>query len=386
MQQYDLQEKPPSISCKSYGQIGDTEILEYTLSNSSNMEVKIITYGGTITSIKAPDRDGEVKNIVLGFKNLQDYVSMNNDPHFGSIIGRYANRIANGIFKLNGNFYCLDINDPPNTLHGGCEGFNTQIWTVVKEDSSNETSASLKLSYVSPAGAGWTGKTINSSWRPGYLYGFPGNLTTTVTYTLTNDNKLIVDYEAETDELTVLNLTNHTYWNLAEEGSGTILDHVLTINAEEFTPVNPVMIPTGAITSVDTPFDFQTEKPVGQDIRTHNMQLVYARGYDHNWVLSATADQRKKVPLAATLHDPKSGRKLEVFTSEPAIQFYTGNSLNGSYYGPSNRAYRQSDGLAIETQHYPNSPNQLNFPSTQLEPGGDPFKSRTIFKLSVKEE
>ncbi|NER39534.1 MAG: galactose mutarotase [Oscillatoria sp. SIO1A7] len=383
MEQYDSQKKPPSIKKQCYGITGNTEISEYILDSGCNMEVRIITYGGTIISIKVPDRGGNIKNVVLGFDNLQDYVSMNNDPHFGSLIGRYANRISNGIFELNGNVYCLDINDPPNTLHGGSEGFGTQIWTV-DEVGSNENSASLVLSYLSPAGAGWTGETINPSWRPGYLYGFPGNLSTIVTYTLTNENQLIVDYKATTDEPTVLNLTNHTYWNLAGEGSGTILDHVLTINARQFTPVNPVMIPTGAIDSVvGTPFDFQEPKAAGKDIRTYNMQLVYARGYDQNWVLPEAADP-EEVLLAATLHDPTSGRLLEVFTSQPAIQFYTGNSLNGSYYGPSDREYRQSDGLAFETQHYPNSPNQPNFPSTQLNPG-ETFNSRTIFKLSATE-
>jgi galactose mutarotase-like enzyme len=371
----------PSIVKNLYGTIEGVEISEYVMNSGNNMEVKIITYGGTITSVKVPDHEGKIANIVLGFKNLDDYVSKNNGPHFGSIIGRYANRIANGVFELNGIFYCLDINDGVNSIHGGCNGFGTKVWTA-KNVTTDANSVSLELNYLSPAGDGWTGKAPNHACKPFYRHGFPGNLDTTVTYTLTNKNQLIIDYKATTDEPTVLNLTNHTYWNLAGEGSGTILDSIVTINSAQFTPVDSNQIPIGIVESVvETPFDFQKPKPAGQDVRADVLQLIYCRGYDQNWVLPAMSGQPEHaVKLAATVSDPTSLRVLKIFTNQPGLQFYTGNSLDGTLYGTSNHEYRQSDGLALETQHYPNSPNQPNFPSTLLNPG-ETFTSRTIFDL-----
>jgi aldose 1-epimerase len=344
------------------------------------MEVKIITYGGIITSIKAPDRKKELKNVALGFNNLQDYETKN--PYFGCITGRYANRIAQGLFTLDGMTYCLDLNNGPNSLHGGVVGFDKQVWEVV-EATAGSDEVVLKLHHLSPAGSGWTGQAPNPNCPPAGTYGYPGNLDTYVTYVLNNENQLRMDYMATTDQPTVVNLTNHTYWNLAGEGEGDINDHILMLNADRYTPVDVTLIPTGDLPPVaGTPFDFQTPKPISDGLRSDHQQIVFGRGWDHNWVLARKSPDDTSMMLAATLYEPESGRVLNVYTTEPGIQFYSGNFLDGTLYGTSHRAYRQGDGLALETQHYPDSPNQPGFPSTVLLPD-DIYETTTIFELAV---
>jgi aldose 1-epimerase len=340
----------------------------YTLTNRHGIEVKIMTYGATIQSLKTPDRRHNFANIVLGFPTLDDYVTKNSaplaGPYFGSIIGRYANRIANGTFTLDSVTYHLAINNPPNSLHGGIYGFDNRVWTVTGTEQTGDRVA-LKLQYVSPNGE----------------EGYPGTLTTDVTYTLTNSDELRIDYHATTDTPTVLNLTNHTYWNLSGEGSGTIYDEVLTLNADHYTPVNSTLIPTGAIDPVaGTPLDFTSPTAIGARIRDNFPQLVIGRGYDHNFVLNRT--DPTSLVQAAHVHDPASDRKLDILTTEPGIQFYSGNFLDGTLYGTSGHAYRQGDGFALETQHYPDSPNQPTFPSTVLRPG-QVFNSTAVFKFST---
>ena len=345
-------------------------VILYTLTNSDGVEVKIMTYGATIQSLKTPDAHKRFANIVLGFPTLDDYVTKNSaplaGPYFGSIIGRYANRIAKGTFTLDGKTYTLAINNPPNSLHGGILGFDNRVWTVTGTEQTAD-SVALKLRYVSPNGE----------------EGYPGTLTTDVTYTLTNADDLRIDYRATTDAPTVVNLTNHTYWNLTGEGSGTIYDEILTLNADSYTPVDSTLIPTGVIAPVaGTPLDFTSPTAIGARIRDNFPQLVIGRGYDHNYVLNRPSGDLTSLVPAAHVHDPASGRNLDILTTEPGIQFYSGNFLDGTLYGTSGRAYRQSDGFALETQHFPNSPNQPNFPSTVLRPG-HAFASATVFKFST---
>jgi aldose 1-epimerase len=350
------------------------------------MEVKIITYGGIITSVKVRGRHGNTANVALGFNNLNDYVTKNS-PYFGAIIGRYGNRIANGVFTLNGVTYCLDANNGPNSLHGGAKGFDKQVWTVTRIINDRKA-VGIELHYLSPAGDGWTGLG-NPACPADAQLGYPGNLDTFVTYTLNNQNQIVIDYKATTNAPTVVNLTNHSYWNLAGEGTGTIYDHLLRLNADKYTPVDATLIPTTTAPVAGTVFDFQRTKPVADGIRSNDQQIVFGKGFDHNWVLvqrpsydESSGDKSKALKLAATLSDPDSGRVLKIWTDQPAIQFYAGNFLDGSLYGTSNRSYRQSDGLALETQHYPNSPNVPDFPSTVLNPG-DTYKTETIFDLST---
>ena len=340
----------------------------YTLTDGNGIEVKIMTYGATIQSLKTPDRRHDSANIVLGFATLDDYVTKNSaplaGPYFGSIIGRYANRIANGTFTLGGVTYHLPINNPPNSLHGGILGFDNRVWTVTGTEQRRDGVA-LKLRYVSPNGE----------------EGYPGKLTTDVRYTLTDRGELRIDYHATTDAATVLNLTNHTYWNLSGEGTGTIYDEILTLNADRYTPVDPTLIPTGAIDPVaGTPLDFTQPTAIGARIRDNFPQLVIGRGYDHNYVVNRRGSN--SLVQAAHVHDPASDRNLDIFTNEPGIQFYSGNFLDGTLYGTSGHAYRQGDGFALETQHFPDSPNQANFPSTVLRPG-QAFDSTTVFKFST---
>ncbi|MEJ2557302.1 MAG: galactose mutarotase [Anaerolineae bacterium] len=375
--------KPPvgTITSEFYGTTaGGQAVDEYTLTNVNGMEVKIITYGGIITSIKVPDRKHNVANVALGFDNLQDYETKS--PYFGCITGRYANRIAEGTFTLDSTTYCLDINNPPNSLHGGFEGFDKQVWEVV-EESAGPDGVILKLHHLSPAGSGWTGAEPNPYCPEAGVFGYPGDLDTYVTYTLTDQDEIVMDYEATTDAPTVLNLTNHTYWNLAGEGEGTIYDHILMIDADRYTPDDPTLIPTGELAPVEgTPFDFRVPKPVADGIRSDHPQIVIGRGFDHNWVLNRPSFDDTSLMLAAAMCEPTSGRVLQVWTTEPGIQFYAGNFLDGTLYGTSHRAYRQGDGLALETQHYPDSPNHPSFPSTRLDPG-QTYQTTTIFKLSV---
>jgi aldose 1-epimerase len=305
-----------------------------------------------------------------------------NSTYFGAIIGRYGNRIAKGRFTLNSVTYCLDANNGVNSLHGGGKGFDKQVWTVTNQIHRPDA-VGIELHYVSPAGEGWTGNFPNAACLSTDVKGYPGTLDTYVTYTLNDKNQIVIDYKATTDAPTIVNLTNHSYWNLAGEGTGTIYDHLLMLNAKQYTPVDSTLIPTGALPPVaGTPFDFQKPKLVADGIRSNDQQVVFGKGFDHNWVLNPPKGN-EPLNLAATLYEPDSGRVLNIRTDQPGIQFYAGNFLDGSLYGTSGHSYRQSDGLALETQHYPDSPNHSNFPSTELDPG-QTYQTRTIFELGVR--
>ncbi len=325
----------------------------YTLKNVNGVEVSIINYGGIITSIKAPNKKGVFENIVLGYDSLAQYIETS--PYFGAIVGRYGNRIANGQFSLDGKEYSLAKNNGPNSLHGGLKGFDKVVWNAAT--ISNDDSVSLVLSYLS--------KDMEE--------GFPGNLETTVTYTLNSDNKLDIVYEATTDKKTIVNLTNHSYFNLSGSIDKNILDHQLQIDADSLVPVDEFMIPTGDLAMVEnTPFDFRMFKAIGDDIDANNEQLKLGSGYDHCWVLN---NQNEGFRLIATVYHETSGRELEVFSDEPGVQLYTGNHLEG--------LHEKRTGFCLETQHYPDSPNQLNFPSVVLNPNAK-YTSKTSYKFSVR--
>jgi aldose 1-epimerase len=351
----------PSITREAFGSVAGQAVDRYTLTNGK-FRVRILTYGGILQTVETPDRHGRLANITLGFATLEGYVSSGNSPYFGALIGRYANRIANGRFTLDGTTYQLAINNPPNSLHGGTVGFDKRVWSATPVTGRN--SVALRLTYVSPNGE----------------ENYPGTLTTTVTYTITRDHAIRIDYHATTDKATIVNLTNHAYWNLGGEGTGTIDDHKLQLKASRYTPVNSTLIPTGAIEPVaGTPMDFTRPTAIGARNRSNFEQIVFGRGYDHNWVL----DRRGSgLELAARLRDADSGRRLDIYTTEPGIQFYGGNFLDGTLYGTSGRAYRQGDGLALETQHFPDSPNHPNFPSTVLRPG-QVYRTTTIYHFGA---
>lgn len=350
------------IEMQPFGETADgTAVEHYRLVNETGMAVGVITYGGIITSIEVPDRDGHFDNVVLGFADLGDYLTRN--PYFGTITGRYANRIAGARFTLDGATYELAANNGPNSLHGGERGFDKQVWQA--REVAADDGVALELTHVSPDGD----------------EGYPGRLEVSVVYTLTNDNALRIDYSATTDKPTVVNLTSHSYFNLAGDGSGDILDHELQLHAERFTPVDETLIPTGELAAVaDTPFDFREPRRIGERIRDDHQQLIYGQGYDHNWVLDGAGEGGLRP--AARLFDPGSGRILEIETSEPGIQFYAGNFLDGSLVGAAGKAYRQSDGLCLETQHFPDSPNQPDFPSTVLRPG-ESYRTTTLHRFST---
>ncbi|MCW3088321.1 MAG: galactose mutarotase [Sediminibacterium sp.] len=343
-----------SITERSFGVLDGQPVTQYTLANAAGMQVSIINYGGTITSIMVPDRDKKMGDVVLGFDSLSGYLQKNN-PYFGCLVGRYANRINKGKFVIDGNTYQLPLNDHNlNTLHGGAKGFDKVIWQASKLSDS-----SIQLTYTSKDGE----------------EGFPGNLTAVVNYTLTADNALRVDYSATTDKATPVNLTNQSYFNLTGGKEPTILNHELMINANQYTEVNEQLIPTGKSPEVKgTPMDFNVAKPIGKEI------AAVKGGYDHNWLLNKTGAEPQK---AASLYDPSSGRVLDVFTTEPGIQFYTGNFLDSTLHGKNNWVYGQHAALCLETQHYPDSPNQPAFPNTILKPG-ETYRHTTVFRFSVK--
>jgi len=340
-----------------------SEIKLYTLTNKSGATVKVTNFGAIITSIVVPDRDGKMGDIALGYNRAEDYINAVDKPYFGAIVGRYGNRIAKGQFTLDGETYTLAVNNKPNHLHGGIIGLDKVVWGVKPV-----------------VGTGWTGVELD------YLAkdkeeGYPGNLQIKVTYKWTDTNELSVDYLATTDRATPVNLTQHTYFNLKGEGEGDVLDHELTLNAKRYTPVDAISIPTGEIVDVaGTPFDFTTAKPIGRDIAQENEQLKFGAGYDHNWVLG---NDEGKLVLAAIVHEPTTGRMLEVHTTEPGIQFYCGNFLDGRLKGKGGKEYIHRGGFCLETQHYPDSPNQEKFPSSILKPGGE-YKTTTVFKFSAK--
>ena len=354
----------PSIKKEPFGSVGGQAVDRYTLTNCNDMEVKVLTYGGIFQSIVVPGKGNKRANVTLGFDNLQDYVDKS--PFFGCITGRYANRIANGQFTLDGTTYHLPINNPPNSLHGGFVGFDKHVWAATPFQTSK--TVGLVLRFTSPDGD----------------QGYPGELTTRVTYTLTEQNEIVMDYHATTDAPTIVNLTNHAYWNLQGEGTSSIDDHVLELRAPNYTPVDETLIPTGSIDPVaGTPLDFGKPTAIGERIREGHPQLVIGRGYDHNWVLDRPSPSDESLILAARVHEPDSGRILAVYTTEPGIQFYSGNFLDGTLVGTSGRMYRQGDGFALETQHYPDSPNHANFPSTVLRPG-EVYETRTIYQFGKK--
>ena len=352
-----------SITKSFYGKTKDNKKIDlYSFKNKNGMQVDIINYGGIITSLKVPDKNGETENIVLGYNKLEDYI--NENPYFGSIIGRYGNRIAKGKFNLNGNQYTLATNNDENHLHGGNIGFDKVIWDA--ETKINSNSSSLILKYLS--------KDMEE--------GYPGNLYTTVTYKITNDNSVEIKYEAQTDKTTVINLTQHSYFNLSGDFNQSILNHKVKINANQFLPVNKSLIPTGNKLNVSmTPFDFRNYKEIKKDINADDLQLNYGNGYDHCWVLN---DYKNGYRLVASAFHEESGRLMEVYSDQPGLQFYTGNFLDGSLPQKEEGFYNFRSGFCMETQHFPNSPNQPDFPSVTLNPN-EKYNSKTTYKFKIKE-
>lgn len=347
----------------SFGKLSDGRQVDlYTLTNAKGMEVAITNFGGAVVKLKVPDRAGKVDDVVLGYETLEGYIS--DKASLGALIGRYGNRIAHGTFSLNGIAYALPKNDGDNTLHGGPQGFNKRLWTAKGVSSKN--GQALELAYLSTDGE----------------EGFPGNLAVKVVYTLSEQNELIIAYSATTDKETVVNLTNHSYFNLAGQGNGDILGHRLMIRGDRFTVVDSSLIPTGELRRVtDTPFDFSREATIGSRIGQDDLQLTLGRGYDHNWVLS---EPNRKMPvLAAEAYEPGSGRVLEVLTTEPGLQLYSGNFLDGSIHGKDGKVYGRRFGFCLETQHFPDSPNHPAFPSTVLKPG-QTYTTTTIFRFSTR--
>ncbi|HMF61052.1 MAG TPA: aldose epimerase family protein [Vicinamibacterales bacterium] len=348
------------VSHAAFGKTKDGKVVDlYTMTNSHGVEVRAMTYGGIITSIRVPDRTGAMADVVLGFDTLDGYLA--DPPYFGAIVGRYGNRIAKGQFTLDGRTYKLATNNGPNHLHGGVRGFDKMVWTARPVESAD--GAGVTLTRMSPDGE----------------EGYPGNLNTTVTYTLTDRNELIVRYQATADKATPVNLTQHTYFNLA--GGGDILGHELTLNADRYTPVDATLIPTGELAPVQgTPFDFRRRTAIGARIKQDDPQLKNGNGYDHNWVLNRTGTG---LQLAARVVEPKTGRTLEVTTTEPGVQFYSGNFLDGTIKGKGGVVYNFRNGLCLETQHFPDSPNHPSFPTTVLKPG-DTYSSQTVFTFGVQ--
>ena len=346
-----------TVTTEPFGTTDDGHAVDlYTLTNANGVEVRAMTYGGIIVSLRVPDRDGKLDDVVLGYDTLDGYLT-NNDPYFGAIIGRYGNRIGGATFDLDGETYALATNNGPNHLHGGLKGFDKVVWQAEAGEDA------VVFTYVSADGE----------------EGYPGTLTASVTYRLTNRGELFVDYRATTDKATPVNLTQHAYFNLA--GAGNILGHELTLHASRFTPVDSTLIPTGELRSVDgTPFDFLQPTVIGARINQDEEQLNRGGGYDHNFVLDVGADS---LAPAARVYEPTTGRALDIHTTEPGVQFYTGNFLDGSITGKGGRVYAYRYGFCLETQHFPDSPNQPDFPTTILRPG-EVYASRTVFAFSVQ--
>ena len=341
----------------------DGKVTNLYLLKNDHIKVYITNYGGRIVSLLTPDRSGQIGDVVLGFKSIDDYLSANG-PYHGALIGRVGNRIAKGKFELGSETYSLPINNNENHLHGGPEGFNNQVWEVKAADDS-----SITMNYFS---------------RDGEM-GYPGNLDIEVIYSLNNENELLITYKATTDKSTPVNLTNHAFFNLAGEANGTINDHLLKLNADQFTPVDKTLIPLGENRSVEeTPFDFRTPKTIGRDLHLQetDLQMEYGGGYDHNFVLNKEKDG--EMSLAAYVIDPKSGRRMDIFTEEPGIQFYGGNFMDGSDIGKYGKKFLYRESFALETQHFPDSPNQPSFPNTILNPG-EVYQTKSVYKFSVTE-
>ena len=350
------------ISSEPWGKTGSGEAVElYTLTNAKGAEARIATYGGIVVSLKMPDRTGAMGDIVNGFENLDGYLQTPPPPYFGALIGRYGNRIGKGKFSLNGKEYTLVKNNGENHLHGGTRGFDKMVWKAKEAPGQ-----ALELTYVSKDGE----------------EGYPGTLTAVVTYTLTDNNELKIDYSATTDKDTVVNLTNHSYFNLAGQGSGDVLGHMVTINADKFTPTDKGLIPTGELRDVaGTPFDFRTPHAIGERVEAKDEQLANGPGYDHNWVLNRMGSGME---LAARVTEPTSGRVMEVLTMEPGLQFYIGNFLDGTLKaGKGGKVYQRRFAFCMETQHYPDSPNKPNFPSTVLK-AGEKYQTSTVYRFSAQ--
>jgi len=353
----------PRIDKEPFGTTaGGQPVDRYTLTNG-HVRVRILTLGGILQTIETPDRHGRLTNVTLGFSTLAPYET--NSPYFGALIGRYGNRIANGTFTLDGVTYHLPINNPPNSLHGGDIGFNKKVWAATPIPGRN--TVGLRLTLTSPDGD----------------QGYPGTLSVQVVYTLTANGAIRIDYRATTDKATIVNLTNHAYFNLAGEGTSAIYDHKLYLNASRYTPVDSTLIPTGALDPVaGTPMDFTRPTAIGARIRDGFPQLLIGRGYDHNYVLDRHGSG---LSLAARVSEPTSGRTLTIYTDQPGIQFYSGNFLDGTLVGTSGRMYRQGDGFALETQHFPDSPNHANFPSTVLRPG-QVYQTTTVYQFGAGDD
>lgn len=349
---------------ETFGSMPDgTKVDAVVLSNAHGVQARIIALGASVQSLSTPDRSGKSANIALGYASLGDYVS--NPQYFGATVGRYANRIAKGKFTLDGHAYSVPVNNGVNSLHGGTKGFDKVLWTV-GEVTHDAGKASVTFRYVSPDGD----------------MGYPGKLTVTATYTLDEENRLSIDYRATTDKTTIVNLSNHAYWNLSGEGSGSVMDERLTIVGDAYLPVDAGSIPTGEIRKVaGTPFDFRQAKPIGRDIRTNDAQLLNGRGYDHNWVISK--DEAPALRMVARVEDPASGRVLTLKSSKPGLQFYSGNFLDGTTVGTGGHVYRQGDAFVLEPQLYPDTPNQASFGSARLEPGHE-YRNLIVYEFTTE--
>ena len=351
-----------TVAESAFGTLPDgREATLYTLENPNGMVVKITNYGGIITSIIVPDKEGNMGDVALGYNSVEEYAAGN--PFFGCITGRYANRIAKGQFTINGETYTLATNNGENHLHGGLEGFDKKLWAA--ESFKNDDGVGVVMRYTSPDGE----------------EGYPGTLDVAVTYTLTPANAIQIDYEATTDKPTVVNLTNHSYFNLKDGGASTILDHKLRIIADQFVPTDQGNIPLGPLADVEnTPFDFRTSTAIGDRIEAEHTQIEYGYGYDHNYVINGGGSE---LTLAAEVHEESTGRFMEVFTTEPGVQLYTGNHLNGNFVGKGEVAYARRTGFCLETQKYPDTPNQPDYPSAQLNPG-ETYMSTTVYRFSTR--